>query len=103
MFQSLLDATGLISFVHLLSCVSAVMREGRFLPPLTHLVKSAGTVSLIKLSAVLNVVHSIYIRKFSLKDNAGYRVWFYLGLRLERDRGRSREKEWKNMEKERQK
>lgn len=57
------------------------------------MVKSAGTVSLIKLSAVLNVVHSIYIRKFSLKENARYRVWLYLGLRLDRDRGRSREKE----------
>lgn len=61
--------------------------------------KSAGTVSLIKLSAVLNVVHSIYLRKFSFKDNVRYRVWLYPGLRLERDRGSSREKKGKTWQK----
>lgn len=55
------------------------------------MVKSADTVSLIRLSAVVNVVHSIYIRKFSLKEQ--YKIESLVPTRVhagEREKQRQR-------------
>lgn len=85
--------------------VFAVIWEGRFLPPPTHLVKSADTVSLIRLSAIINVVHSIYIRKFFLKEQYKIQslvpVGFMLGSWRSRDKEVNEERKKKHGKRQR--
>lgn len=69
------------------------------------MVKSADTVSLIRLSAIINVVHSIYIRKFFLKEQYKIQslvpVGFMLGSWRSRDKEVNEERKKKHGKRQR--